>query len=146
MKLQPNRTVAYVISTALVFLFTYTAFHKLFRSEGFEEILQHGLSSEVATVLKVVVPLSELAVAVLLFVPQSRMLGLYAAMGLLTAYNSLIAYYLMFTTGLPCSCGSVFKLSWEQHLWLNMFLVCASAVALWLSVANAPKKFRRLYN
>jgi hypothetical protein len=60
-------------------------------------------------------------------------LGLLASFGLMTVFTIYIAYMLLTSSHLPCSCGGVIsKLSWKEHLWLNVLLSVLAAFSLCL--------------
>jgi len=53
-----------------------------------------------------------------------RMIGLYASFFMMLSFTLYITLMLLFTKHLPCSCGGVLrKLSWPQHLILNIFFL-----------------------
>ena len=77
------------------------------------------------------VPLTELAVAGLLFFVSTRGLGLKASFVLMILFTLYIGYMLVFTPHLPCSCGGVIKqLSWKEHLVFNIALTGLAALGI----------------
>jgi putative oxidoreductase len=113
-----------IISSLFILLFVYTAISKLYVFKDVKIILKEypligGVSDFVAWSL----PISELVIALFLFIPRLRLLGLYGALALMTAFTAYLAYMLSFTTKLPCTCGGFLKeLGWPQHLIFNIHL------------------------
>jgi hypothetical protein len=96
--------------------------------------LQHWLSS----FLTYAVPISELIAVVLLISGKFRKQGLYLSLGLLlifTGYISLVQ--LNYYGRIPCSCGGVIRyMTWNQHLFFNLFFIAITGIAIWLNKTN----------
>ena len=124
-----------VISSLFILVFVYTAISKLLAHNAFAMTLNKSpLISFAATFLSWAVPLIELVISAMLFFPRSRNIGLMATLTLISAFTIYIAYMLITSSHLPCSCGGVItKLSWNQHLWLNVFLVVLAAAGISLN-------------
>ena len=122
-----------VSSALLILLFVYTALTKLLHIHSFRLVL--GESPMVGTlnyVLAISIPLVELVIVVLLFLPGWRRIGLLFSTFLLTVFTLYIAYMLALVPELPCSCGGVLQsLSWKQHLLFNL-VVTGISLAAWL--------------
>ena len=131
-----------VISASFIFLFSYTAIHKFFAHETFKTVLlQSPLISHMAEFLMVFVPSAEIFVALLLFFPLTRAVGLYGSFALMSLFTIYIIYMLISASHLPCSCGgAIEKLSWRGHLLLNAFLTGLSIYAIRLSKKQVFKK------
>jgi len=121
-----------LVSALFILVFVYTATSKLLHHESFVFTLKKSPVTDFAgTFLSWAIPAIELLISLMLFVPRLRELGLYAAFGLMILFTSYIVYMLIFSSRLPCSCGGVInKLSWNQHLWLNVFLTMMAAAAI----------------
>ena len=78
------------------------------------------------------IPLSEIAISLALLFESTRLLGLYASLILMivfTIYTGIVLLH--FFPYVPCSCGGVIrKLTWRQHLFLNLFYVAISAIGV----------------
>jgi putative oxidoreductase len=78
------------------------------------------------------IPCVEIAISVSLVIERTRLLGFYASlvvMGLFTIYTGIILAH--FFPYIPCSCGGVIKrLTWTQHLVLNLFFVGLSILGV----------------
>jgi hypothetical protein len=94
-------------------------------------------------VLVWVIPCTEVAISVSLIFERTRLLGFYsslAVMGLFTIYTGIVLAH--FFPYVPCSCGGVIKrLTWTQHLFLNLFFVGISIVGV---VIQSRKRFNQI--
>lgn len=124
-----------IIAALFILLFVYTATSKLLSHQTFLIILKKSpLIGFASGLLSWGVPAIEIAISVLLFLPHLRKLGLIASLSLMTLFTLYIAFMLITSSNLPCSCGGVIsKLSWQQHLWLNVFLTIAAALAIYFN-------------
>lgn len=78
-------------------------------------------------------PLTELIVAALLFLPRWRLKGLYAALGLMLLFTGYIIAILIFSERLPCSCGGILEsLSWKEHLVFNSIIIILALTGILL--------------
>ena len=118
------------ISALLIFLFIYTAASKILNIESFQHSLENSpLLKDYVFFISWFIPSIETSIALLLLFPASRLIGLYASFFLLLAFTGYVAYMIMFIPQLPCSCGGIIqKLSWNQHLVLNIFLTALTAL------------------
>jgi hypothetical protein len=119
-------------SSLLILLFTYTGTSKLLTHTNFLWVLQRSpILKTFAQPLSWIVPILELMIAALLFIPSWRRTGFLCGVILMVCFTIYIGYMLLFTPNLPCSCGGVIKeLSWKQHLIFN-FTFTALAFAGW---------------
>ena len=124
------------ISILFVMLFVYAGLTKLLASHLFyDSILNSPVlgGRTMATLTSWTLPLSELAVALLLVWPRTRLTGLYGAMGLMLLFTGYTVAIVYFAPYMPCSCGGVISLlSWEQHLVLNLVLLLLVIMAIML--------------
>jgi putative oxidoreductase len=129
-----------IISSLFILLFTYTAITKLLVLSTFEYTLSKSpLLEWAAGPLSVGIPVIELIIAVLLLVPRTRLTGLYVFTGLMVLFTLWITYLLTIASHRPCSCGGILKyLSWKEHLFFNLGVVCLGIVAI-----NLERKRRR---
>jgi hypothetical protein len=127
-----------IITSLLIFLFSYTAIAKFIHHESFEAVLQNvPLIAKGAGVLSLLVPPGELGIALLLIFSQTRRMGLYAALVLLSAFTIYLVHMVLFAVHLPCSCGGVIgKMSWRQHIVFNVAFIAATAWAIRKSVVG----------
>ena len=130
---------ALVVETATllcILLFVYAAASKLLDFNTFQNQLgQSPLLSAYADVIVWLVPLSEIAIAVLLALPRWKILGFHAFFILMFLFTAYIVIILNFTSHTPCSCGGVLEdMGWTEHLIFNiLFLLLSGAAAVLLS-------------
>ncbi|MGN6196926.1 MAG: MauE/DoxX family redox-associated membrane protein [Ginsengibacter sp.] len=132
-----NRIVD-MICGLLILLFAYAAISKLNDRQHFELVLgEMLLLKQVAGFISFALPVTELTVCALLFMPATRLFGLYASFGLLISFTIYVGYMILFAPKLPCSCGGVLEqISWTQHLVFNIVFIALSATAIKLYQSN----------
>jgi hypothetical protein len=122
-----------VIAAIFIFTFTYAAINKLIVHHSFVIYLK-STTGLAANFLSWAIPAVELVISLLLFVPQLKPKGLVFAFGLMAVFTFYIAHMLLTTSHLPCSCGGIInKLSWQTHLWFNIFLTFLAASGMILN-------------
>jgi hypothetical protein len=121
-----------IIGAIFILLFTYTAVSKLIEADTFYSTLKKSpFIEDWAHFLYWLLPLIELITVVLLFIPPVRWAGLYLSLALMMMFTSYISFMLLSAYKLPCSCGGILKkLSWKDHLLLNIILTILAAVAI----------------
>ncbi len=121
-----------IIAGLFILLFLYTALSKLSEFALFKHFLfSSPLIGKKAAIVAWVVPASEIIVSLLLFLPATRRLGLYASFILMLVFTLYLAYMIIFVPKLPCSCGGVIsQLSWQQHLIFNVIFTILSVVGV----------------
>jgi putative oxidoreductase len=123
-----------IICSLLILLFVYTAFSKLLDFRSFTLVLQKSpFIGDKAAVVAYALPIVEVIVSALLFIPRSRLWGLYSSAVLMAMFTLYIAYMISFSPNLPCSCGGVLRqMTWNQHLFFNIifFLLSLTGVLL----------------
>lgn len=130
-----RKLVAEIIGGLFILLFLYTALSKLSEIALFRLVLRSSpLISDYANLVSILIPVSEILVSLLLFIPGTRRRGLYAAFLLMLIFTLYLAYMLSFTEQLPCSCGGVIsRLSWKQHLVFNIAFTLLAIAGIRLS-------------
>jgi uncharacterized membrane protein YphA (DoxX/SURF4 family) len=129
-----------IIAFLFIILFLYTGISKLMDYSVFkEQIALSPILSPVSKWVAVLLPGAEIIVSLMLFIPRSRSIGLYASLLLMTLFTGYIIYILIFNDRLPCTCGGVLEaLSWKQHLLLNIFLVGLALTAIIIRRKSSP--------
>lgn len=122
--------IAFAISLACLFLFALSAYEKFTDLErftaGLAKVKWIGLY---ATFVAKTVPIVELLISVLLLIPATQKLGLWAFASLLFLFTLYIASMLLWAAQLPCHCNLILeKLSFGQHLVFNIGFIF---LALW---------------
>jgi len=118
-------TITEIIALLFVILFLYTGISKLMDYSVFrEQIALSPLLAPVSNWVAILLPATEIIISVVLFIPRSRLIGLYASLILMVLFTGYVIYILNFNEHLPCTCGGVLEaLSWKQHLILNGLLI-----------------------
>ena len=132
------------ISALLILLFLYASVSKFLDFKTFiKEMNNQPLPNSWTPFLVYFIPCSEIFLSVALIFERTRLLGLYGSlvlMGLFTIYATLILVHVF--SYVPCSCGGVIKrLTWRQHLILNLFFVTLSVVGV---IAQRSKSFHSI--
>lgn len=124
-----------IICGLFIFLFVYASIAKLLEFHSFKAVLsQSPLIAGYAMIIALLLPFAEIGIAVLLLFPSMRRIGLYASFALLLLFTGYIAYMIVFTPHLPCSCGGVIKqMSWLQHLVFNIAWILLALIGIWLT-------------
>ena len=128
------------ISALFIFLFAYTAINKIIDHDRFVIVLgKSSYLSSLSVMISWMVPFLELLAVILLLIPGFRRAGLVLSLALMAAFTLYITLMLLFESHLPCSCGGVIsKMSWQQHLWFNIFFLLLAGAGLWI---HDPKRF-----
>jgi len=127
--------VILIICLTCVFLFVYVAYSKITDHQRFLAGLSNvEMFKGFSILLSWFIPVSELIVAVLLILPNTRKWGLYVFIGLMVLFTGYISGSLLWAKNLPCSCGGVIeKMSWKQHVWFNLAFIAIAVFALRLN-------------
>jgi len=130
-----NRNKSYFINpvaSLFILLFTYTALSKFLDFANFQNTLgKSPLIGRYHTMIAWVLPVAELLTSLLLFIPGTKLAGLYISLLLMSGFTLYIAYMLAFAPHLPCSCGGVIRwMNWKQHLVLNLFFTGLAGAAV----------------
>ena len=125
-------TIVEVISALFILLFVYTAINKFLVLTDLKYVLKDfPLIGSFPQVVAWGLPISESIIALLLFIPRTKLSGLYGSLAMMTAFTFYLGYMLVFTPKLPCTCGGMLqKLSWPQHLIFNMIFIFLAIVAI----------------
>lgn len=124
-----------------ILLFGYAAWSKYGDFENFQVQLAQSplLSAYAGYVSHAVIGVEFLIVALLVF-EQSRRVGLYCSLGLMTAFTVYIFLILNFSDFVPCSCGGILEeLGWTEHLIFNLASTALAAVTLFVSAPLVVK-------
>jgi hypothetical protein len=141
LKIRKPVFVADIISSVVLILFLYAAISKLNEYHSFYSVLkQSPLLHRFAGIIARLLPITEIFIALLLFIPGLRPRGLYASFLLLIAFTIYLLWMVVFSPNLPCSCGGVIKfLSWWQHIFLNLFFILLSWIGIVLYKSDKNK-------
>jgi putative oxidoreductase len=128
-----RKLVAGIVPAVLVLVFMYTGINKLagltdFTASMYNQPIPHKL----AYLLARVIPIAELLAATCLLFSKTQKPGLYLSFILLTIFSAYIGLILLHVFNhIPCNCAGIFRhISWQQHLWINLFLLALTGLAL----------------
>ncbi|MEC4004823.1 MauE/DoxX family redox-associated membrane protein [Flavobacterium sp. SUN052] len=127
-----NNVLVTGISYTYIILFMYAATSKLLDFENFQiQLGQSPLLSAFAGWITILVPVTEIIIALLLSIPYTRLFALYIAYLLMVMFTAYIYIILNYSEFIPCSCGGILeKMNWNQHLIFNIIIVIAAATAI----------------
>jgi hypothetical protein len=129
----------------LIMLFLYASISKFLDFKTFiDQMNNQPLPNSWTPFLVWCIPCGEIAISIALLFDHTRLLGLYASlilMILFTIYTSIVLLH--FFPYVPCSCGGVIqKLTWRQHLALNLFFVTLSVLGI---IQQRSKHFKPIF-
>ena len=119
------------ITGLLIILWAYTALSKLFSFNKFK----HAMNIQVfprwmGKILVYVLPIIELGLVVLLVIPETRLIGMYASLFLMVLFTLYVggAVFHIYDRN-PCACGGLFnRLGWYKHFKVNIVLTLIALV------------------
>lgn len=123
-------------------LYLYTAYDKLTDYTTFQQVLS---KSELLGAFSVYIarglPLIEITIGILLILPWTRIMGVWAATGLMVLFTLYLIYMLLFSNDRICHCGGfISQLSWTEHLFFNLAFVVLGTYALYINKAHNDKR------
>jgi len=132
MKSSGNSLFREIVAALFVLLFLYTGIEKLTDRSRFESAMEHSdLIHPFARLLSWSIPMLELIIVLLLFLPRLRRIGLISSTILLALFTAYIVYILKFYEQLPCRCGGVIEqMTWKEHLLFNLFFLFMGMVSI----------------
>lgn len=134
------------ICYAIILLFVYAAFSKLFMYNTYVfDLGRQPLLVPYVKYLALTIPLSELVISALLLVPSTRRLGLFGALILMILFTGYVSLVVFNSKGhdLPCTCGGLIReLSWRQHFFFNIFYTLLAGAGLWLHFKRSVQWIR----
>lgn len=124
-----------VITAILVLLWAYSSISKFLDLPRF----RRGLKSQVfpkwmGEVLFWTLPATELILIALLWLPDTRLFGMYLSALLMLSFTIYIGGAVYgFYDRYPCPCGGIFRgMRWNTHLKVNFILTCVSVAGILL--------------
>ncbi|WP_281638286.1 DoxX family protein [Flavobacterium marginilacus] len=129
------------ISLLYILLFVYAAVSKVLDFENFQvQLGQSPLLSAFAGSIAWLVPVLELSIALLIAFKEWRLIGLFAAFGLMIMFTAYIYIILNHSSFIPCSCGGILeKMGWKEHLIFNVFFVLLAFIGILFLFQNRTK-------
>jgi thiol-disulfide isomerase/thioredoxin len=128
-----NRTLLVnCIAYFFILLFLYTGIDKLLEIHAFkDQMLSSPLLGPIAGFVTWALPITEICLSLLLFVPNWRLKGLYASLILMVVFTIYLIVILLIDNHLTCSCGGIVEdLSPRQHLLFNGATIILASLAI----------------
>lgn len=126
------------IAYLFIILFLYTGIVKLTEIHLFkEQLISSPLLSSMAGFVAWALPFGEILLAVLLFLPDWRLKGLYATLAVMILFTIYVTIILFMDDHLSCSCGGIIEdLTPRQHVFFNV--ACSILAGLAIFVLRRP--------
>lgn len=126
--------ITQLIVIALMLLWLYAGITKIMDVQTFsDQLAKMPFISGFHSLLSWSVPVVMLFTALLLALPQTKLLGLYSSIALLIAFVLYISSVLLFSGVVPCTCAGIkINLNWKDHLWINGTGIVLTSIAVWL--------------
>jgi uncharacterized membrane protein YphA (DoxX/SURF4 family) len=120
------------ISMLYMILYLYTGISKLMEYSVFKQQLEQvAIVKPVASVVSILIPITEIVVSLFLLLPSFRRIGTYLGVALMIVFTLYIIYILSMEHDLPCSCGGIISLlTWPQHLILNLCFIIGGVTSI----------------
>lgn len=115
-----------VIVSLYVLLFVYASLSKFLDFRTFiKEMNNQPLPNSWTPLLVWTIPCSEIGLSLALIFERTRLIGFYGSLVLMSLFSCYAIIILCHGFSyIPCSCGGIIKrLTWRQHLLLNLFFV-----------------------
>lgn len=122
MNLQP---FIILVTGLLIILWAYASASKLFDLQKFKQaMLTQVFPKWMGKIFVYLVPLMEIVMIVLLLIPETRLIGMYASLFVMIAFTLYVGGAVFnFYDRHPCACGGLFsRLGWYKHFKLNIIL------------------------
>ena len=121
------------VCALLILLFLYASISKFLDFKTFiDQMNNQPLPNSWTPFLVWAIPLLEIVISIALLFEYTRLIGFYASLILMTTFTLYTGIVLLhFFPYIPCSCGGVIhKLTWTQHLILNLCYVSLSILGI----------------
>jgi len=126
-----RNAIVEIICSLFILLFLYTGLIKLITYQTFKsDILQFPFLPKsqlllyyLPKIIGLLLPLVEIGVSFLLFIPSKRNLGLTASLILMIVFTTYVAMVIVLIphSKQPCTCGGILRvMKWPQHLIFNI--------------------------
>lgn len=130
-----STTYANIVSAIFIALFLYTGVEKLLSHKHFLKTVEHvPIISQISyapLAFSLFLPIIEITITVLLLIRKTQKVGLILATLLMSLFSLYVAYMLITSSHLPCTCGGIVNwLTWKQHLIFNSALTITGSCAL----------------
>ena len=127
-----RKIISEIIVILYISLMLYTAIAKLKDYDiTRERMAMMPLLEPIAHIVVWALPVLEMIIAVLLFIPRFRIRGLYMVTTLMLFFSIYVVFMMIFYEHLPCSCGGLIEqLSWSGHLVFNGIFIGLGIISI----------------
>lgn len=131
-----------IISWLFILLFFYAATSKLLDYEKFKaQMGQSSMLTPYVAFLAWAVPSFEVLIGLLLFIPRTMLIGLYASFTLMMVFTNYIAIMLVSGGKIPCSCGGILQnMTWFEHLIFNILFATIAILGIIMKTKVSENK------
>lgn len=121
-----------IIAHLFIVLYLYTGISKFMEFDLFQEqLIESPVLRPVALLVSWSIPIVEFCIALMLFVPRTRLYGLYSSFIIMVVFTVYVSIILIIDKELPCSCGGIVEaLSWKGHLVFNLIFTVLALVGI----------------
>jgi len=129
-----------LIAYFFIALFLYTGIIKLTGIHLFQQQLSSSpLMASMSGIISWALPIGEILLAIVLFIPRWRLRGLYLALTLMSVFTLYVIIMLIIDDQLSCSCGGIIEnLSPKQHILFNGSCVILGLLAILITRRQQP--------
>ena len=130
-----------IICLLFIILWVYAGMNKMMDNEFGTQLHRSPYLDKVADLIELALPVGELFIALLLIVPRTKLIGLYASFFTMFIFTGYIYAMLKYSFYKPCSCGGILaKMDWNTHLYFNIAFTVLAAVGilLWQKPSQEP--------
>jgi hypothetical protein len=123
----------YTIIALFVALWIYAAVPKLRNIKYFKEVLKsQAIPRWSVPWLSWMLPIGELGTMVLLIVPETKLIGMYLSLFMMSAFTVYVSGIIYQVYDIyPCPCGGVFsRIGWKKHFKVNLLLTLIAVVGV----------------
>jgi len=143
--MKATKTIRDGIVFLLILLFVYAAVFKLLDFKNFKHYidLYSPFGKYISGTMALGIPLVEICVACLLFLPRYTLIGLYASLMLMVGFTIYIGYYVISNTPhRPCLCGGILNnMGWTEHLFFNIAFTALVLVGILVHSRQIRNKY-----
>ncbi|WP_339705156.1 MauE/DoxX family redox-associated membrane protein [Algoriphagus aquimarinus] len=138
----PMNALSKIPASLLILLWIYTGTDKLMRWEESRKAFHNQtFPPELAEVLTVMVPFTELLIAGLLLFSITRWWGYFSSILLLTVFTTYVGLiWVGAFPRVPCNCAGILNsMSWAAHFITNSIFILLGTVGLYQTPIKKPK-------
>lgn len=131
--MKAKRIIVEIICLLFIVLWVYAGLSKWTDPEFTEQLNKSPYLEGWSGFVSVVLPIGEIAMAILLIFPRTKLLGLYLSFFTMVLFTGYIYAMINFSHYTPCSCGGILsKMDWNTHLIFNLAFCVLAVVAILL--------------